>query len=463
MEDKNSQSFRGVIEGIIGQIARVERKSDKKAGLFEILISPQDPQVKLEVVSHSGRDVFCLILKESERLKRGMEVKGTGESLRVSVGREILGRVIDLFGKPLDEKKGEPLSSFSRSIYSSPPSIGLLEISRRILETGIKAIDFLVPILEGTKIGIVGGAGVGKTVLMTELFHNLIKKHKGIGVFAGVGERIREGHELYEKLRQMGVLPRIVMILGQMNENAAIRFKTALAGVTIAEYIRDEEKEDVLFFMDNMFRYIQAGGEISSLLGFPLSEQGYQATLQSEISEIQDRLVSTKSGKITSFQTVYVPADDLTDLAVSSIISSLDSAIILSREAASLGLYPPIDISLSSSSAVSIKIISKDHLDALTEFRSYFERYKRLVHIVAIVGEGELSLQDQLIYRRTQKIINYLTQNLFTVESQTGQKGVYVPFEETLKDIKLILSGKLDDVPQEKFLYISSLKESKII
>lgn len=462
MEDKESQNFIGVIEGIIGQIAIVEGKSSKKAESSEILISPQDPEIKLEAIFHSGRDVFCLILCESQKLERGMRVIGTGECLRVPVGRKILGRVIDLFGKPLDQKE-EELPSLSFSIYSSPPPISVLETSRNILETGIKALDFLTPILEGSKIGIVGGAGVGKTVLMTELLHNLIGKHKGVGVFTGVGERIREGHELYKKLSEMGVLSKIAIVLGQMNENAAIRFRSALAGVTIAEYFRDEEKEDVLFFMDNIFRYIQAGGEISSLLGLPLSEQGYQATLQSEISEIQDRLVSTKNGKITSFQTVYVPADDLTDVAVSSILSSLDTAIVLSREAASLGFYPPIDMDLSSSSAISMKIISKEHFETLTEFRSYFERYRKLSHIIAIVGEAELSLEDQLVYRRTQKVINYLTQNLFTVEAQTGKKGVYVPFKETLRDIRLILSGKLDDVPQEKLLYISSFKESGII
>lgn len=462
MEDKKESQFIGIVEGVIGQVARVERKSKKKAELFEILVSPSNPEIKLEVVSHSGRDIFCLILCESQKLERGMKVEGTGESLRVPVGREILGRVIDIFGRPLDKKK-EKLPIISRSIYSPPPPLGVLDTSKKVLETGIKAVDFLTPLLEGSKIGIVGGAGVGKTVLMTELLHNLIKKHKGVGVFAGVGERIREGHELYQRLLEMGVFSKIVMILGQMNENAAIRFRTALAGVTIAEYFRDKEREDVLFFMDNMFRYVQAGGEVSSLLGLPLSEQGYQATLQSEISEIQDRLVSTRNGKITAFQTVYVPADDLTDAAVSSIISSLDSAIVLSREAASLGLYPPIDMSLSSSAAISMRVISKDHLEALKEFRSYFERYKRLSHIVAIIGEAELSLEDQLIYRRTQKIINYLTQNLFTVESQTGKKGVFVPFKETLRDIRLILSGKLDDVSPEKFLYISSLREAQII
>jgi F-type H+-transporting ATPase subunit beta len=327
-----------------------------------------------------------------------------------------------------------------------------------VLETGIKALDFLSPFLEGGKIGFIGGAGTGKTILMTELIHNITAGQSGVTIFAGVGERIREGQELYQRLSESKVMQNTVMILGQMNENAAIRFRSALAGVSLAEYFRDEEKKDVLFFIDNMFRYIQAGTEIATLFGTTPSEQAYQATMQSEISNLQDRLVSTKDATITSIQTVYVPSDEITDVAVNTIMSFLSTAVVLSRSTAQLGIYPPIDLSLSSSSALSKEIIGNDHYQVITAFRQFLDRYNELSHIVAIVGESELSPTDQLIYNRVKKVINYLTQPFFVTEAHTGRKGVYVPRQKTVLDIKAILSGKIDQIPTEKLLYIGALE-----
>lgn len=457
MDDKFQ--MRGYIKSAIGQIAEVEVDSPNPPSAFEILTSPDDNSVKLEVFLQSNNSVFCLILSESSKLYRNMPVVGTGSGLKIPV-ENVLGRAINLFGLPQDGQ-GDLNSAIFKPIYSKSPPLSTVRPSIEILETGIKVLDFLTPFTKGGKIGFIGGAGVGKTIIMTELIHNVTLKHSGVSVFAGVGERIREGQELYQRLTEAKVLDQTALIFGQMNENAGIRFRVALAAATIAEYHRDSLKKDVLFFMDNMFRYVQAGNELSTLLGTIPSEQAYQATMQTEISSLEDRLVATENGSITSIQTVYIPADEITDAAVTAIMSFLDNAVVLSRNVAETGIYPPVDLSASSSSIVSRSILGDVHYDTLIEFQRLLDRYNKLSHIVAIIGESELSGDDEKLYKRAQKVINYLSQPFFVTEAQTGRKGAYVTKQTTIKDIKSILNGQLDTVPSEKFLFLGPLEDLK--
>ncbi|MBI3486109.1 F0F1 ATP synthase subunit beta [Candidatus Daviesbacteria bacterium] len=451
----------GKIIGIDSQIAKVFVETDNLPEFLEVLTSPEDSSVKLEVYSESKNLIYCLILSNPLKLYRSMPVISTHSRLTIPVGSNVLGRIINLFGEVQDDKLGFKIQK-SQSIYAKAPPLNVLKGNLEIIETGIKAVDFLTPLIKGGKIGFVGGPGVGKTILLTEILHNITKQHTGVSVFAGVGERIREGQELYQRLQISGVLEKTVMIVGQMNENAAIRFRVALAAATLAEYFRDQEKKDVLFFIDNMFRFIQAGNEVSALLGIPSSEQGYQATMQTEISQLQDRLISTQNGSITSLQTVYLPSDETSDAAVNSLMSFLDTAIVLSRSIAELGLYPPVDMLESTSSTLSRTILGDEHFVVLTQFQQLLDNYDKLSHIVAIVGESELSVENQILYNRTKKVINYLTQAFFSTEVNTGRKGVYVPRVNTIKDIKLILSGKLDSIPTEKFLYIGALEKTRL-
>jgi len=456
-------SAKGTIISVNGQIAQVEIEDDIFPMLSEILISPDDPSVVLEVFSQSQTHVFCQILSNPDKLFRGMRVLGSGSDLKIPVGKTCLGRVIDVFGTPRDTL-GPINKAAQASIYSKAPSLNIVKVSFEILETGIKAIDFLTPVEKGGKVGFIGGAGVGKTILLTELLHNITATQKNVySIFAGVGERIREGQELYQRLKESGVLPKTVIVLGQMNENAAIRFRVAQAAVAQAEYFRDELKSDVLFFIDNMFRFVQAGSEVATLLGTIPSEQAYQATLQTEISTLEDRLISTENGAITSFQNVYVPADEITDAGVVAVTSFLDTAVVLSRSVAQKGIYPPIDLFQSSSSTLSKVVLGEAHFKAFTQFQQLLDNYNKLLHIVAIVGEEELSAENRILYNRTKKIINYLTQPFFMTEKQTGKKGVAIPRETTIKDIEMILSGSLDNIPAEKFMFIGSLADAKII
>lgn len=453
----------GIIKSVNGQIAEVEITSEIEPVMLEIMTSQEDTSVKLEVYIQSRDVISCLILSNPRHLYRGMKVYGTGKDLQIPLGPTILGKAINLFGEGIT-KKDAYAAETSMSIYAKSPSINVLGGKFEILETGIKAIDFLTPIFKGGKVGFVGGAGVGKTILITEMIHNITSKQQIVSVFAGVGERIREGQELYHRLEESKVLDSTVIILGQMNENASVRFRVALAAITIAEYFRDVQKKDVLFFIDNMFRFLQAGNEVSAVLGMIPSDQGYQPTLQSEISHVEDRLISTENGNITSIQTIYVPSDETTDPAVSAIMSFLDSSIVLSRSVAQQGIYPPLDVFQSTSSAASSKIvIGVEHFSALTDFQRMLDNYSRLSHIVAIVGESELSAENRILYSRTKKVINYLTQPFFMTQEQTGQKGVYVPRETTVKDISIILAGKLDDIPNEKLMFIGSLKDIGIV
>lgn len=458
----NKPSVWGKVEMVQGQIAQVKIESDNFPETSEILTCPNDLSVKLEVYYQDNNLAYCLILSKPTSLYRNMSIVGTGSELEIPVSDAVLGRVINLFGVPQDGQG--PINSTSKSpIYTKAPSLNIARAGSKILETGIKAIDFLTPFLEGGKIGFIGGAGVGKTILMTELIHNITVEHHGVSIFAGVGERIREGQELFQRLKESKVMDSTVMILGQMNENAAIRFRVGLAAASLAEYFRDIQKRDVLFFIDNMFRFVQAGNEVSTLLGTIPSEQAYQATLQSEVSSLEDRLISTDNGSITSIQTVYVPSDELTDAGVNTIMSFLDTAVVLSRSVAQMGIYPPVDIFQSSSSNLSRNLLGNEHYEVFTKFQELLERYNKLSHIVAIVGEAELSSEDQVIFARVKKIINYLTQPFFVTEAQTGRKGAYVPKATTVADIKTILMGKIDEVSDEKLMYIGALADLKDI
>lgn len=456
-----STGVTGIVRSVKGQIAQVQITSEIYPTLNEILTSPKDPRIRLEVLNQNEDMVACLALSNHAALYRSMPVVSTGTTLRIPIGEAVLGRVLNLFGEPQDGKG--PLAPAARTpIYAKTPSLNVIRGTFQLLETGIKAIDFPTPFMKGGKIGFIGGAGVGKTILMTELIHNITQSHSGVSVFAGVGERIREGQELYQRLIESKVMDKTVMVLGQMNESAAVRFRVALAATSIAEYFRDQQQKDILFFVDNMFRFVQAGNELSTLLGVTPSEQAYQATMQTEVSSLEDRLVPTERGSITSIQAVYVPADEITDAAVNTIMSFLNSVIVLSRSITQMGLYPPVDLQLSSSS-VNKNIIGQEHFTVLTAFRQMLDRYNQLSHIVAIMGESELSTADQLLYNRVKKVVHYLTQPFFVTEEQTGRKGVYVPRQTAVSDIGLILSGKLDEIPNEKFLYIGSLKDAKLV
>jgi F-type H+-transporting ATPase subunit beta len=448
------QTTIGIIIEVNGQIANV-RITGEPPAINQILVPKTTPNILLEVIRQYEGLVDCLILTDQSLVNRGMEVINTQSPLTIPIGQALLGRVVDLFGNPLDGK-GEIETSQKLGIYNKPPSLNVVSSSTQILETGIKAIDFLAPFYKGGKVGFIGGAGVGKTILITELMHNISTQDSGVSVFAGVGERIREGQELYQRLSEAKVMAKTVMVLGQMNENAAIRFRVAYGATTIAEYFRDQGK-DVLFFIDNIFRFVQSGNELSALMGILPSEQSYQASLQTEVSVLEDRLVSTNAGSITSIQTIYVPSDDLSDAGVNTAMSFLDTAIVLSRQVSQEGLYPPVDISLSRSSAISINSLGTEHYQVLTSFQQLMIEYQKLSRIVSIVGESELTHNDLLLFTRAKKAINYLTQPFFVTESQSGRKGVYVPRQTTIKDIKNILKGNYDNISEDKFLFIGGL------
>ncbi len=458
----NPNKYIGRIRSVNGQIIKIELGGEDQPELGEVLTTKEDPSIRMEVYSFAGNIVNCLSISEPSKTYRNMTVISTGNPLLIPVGSKVLGRVMNLFGGD-EDGKGQITADRYMPIYSNAPTFNVLQSSTQILETGIKAIDFVSPFIKGGKVGFVGGAGVGKTVLVSELIHNITNSTQGVAVFAGVGERTREGHELAENLDISKVLDKVALIFGQMGENAAVRFRVASAAASIAEYFRDVEKRDVLFFIDNIYRFVQAGNEVSTLLGTIPSEQGYQATLQTELGALEERLVSTVNASITSIQTIYVPSDDLTDPGVSSLISYLDSIITLSRSVAQLGLYPAVDLLQSSSSVLSISaIIGEQHYNLITQFQQLINRYNQLSRIVAILGTSELSARDQISFNRAKRLTNYLTQPFFVTQDQTGRKGVFVPKQQTLDDIQLILTGKMDNMPEDKFLYIGSLKDAHL-
>lgn len=456
-KDTEPTSF-GRIRAVYGQIVEVTWEAGELPKVGEVLSLEDGDGIKVEVLYPAKEFLVCINLSDAAKVHRNGRVVSTGESLMMPVGDEVLGRVIDLFGQPQDGL-GELKATKKKPIYEGRLPVDSVASGKGILETGIKAIDFLTPFVRGGKIGFLGGAGVGKTILLTELIHNVTRDHKGVSVFAGVGERIREGQELYQRLADTKVLSQTAMVVGQMNENAVVRFRIGLAAATVAEHFRDEEKRDVLFFIDNMYRYVQAGNEVGTLLGMIPSEQGYQATLFSDLATLEDRLVSTENAAITSVQTVFLPADDVSDAGVVAIMSFLDTTIVLSRTVAQMGIYPPIDLTLTAMSSLARGLVTPEHRDVLTEFQKQLDHYNKLSHIVAIVGESELSARDQQFYHRVKKVVNYLTQPFFSTEDQTGRKGVVVPMAKAVGDVKAIISGQVDKVPDEKLLYIGTLDD----
>lgn len=450
----------GRIVAILGDVIEVSF-SGKKPNRHEVLTLAEDPTVNLEVYSSAAGDsVYCISFSDPTKLYRGAKVARLYETINVPVGSQLLGRVLDVFGRPVDGK-GSLKTKKTKSIYASPPNLQTIKVSREILETGIKVIDFFMPFLKGGKIGLFGGAGVGKTLMLTELIHNVAVYHKGISVFAGVGERIREAQELIENLSQNNVLENVTLVLGQMNERPAVRYRVGYSAVSIAEHFRDELKKDVLFFVDNAYRLVQAGNELSTLLNTIPSEDGYQATLTSDIGIFQERLVSSAGGTITTVEAVYVPADDFTDSGVQALMPYFDSSVFLSRMVAEENRRPSVDILSSRSSLIEPSIIGHDHYDAYLATQRILSRYVYIDRVVSIAGEQELSPDDRLIYNRAKKLLNYLTQYFFTAANQTGKEGVYVKKQDVISDIADILAGKVDNWPAEKLLYVSNLSQIK--
>ncbi len=449
----------GKVISIKGQIVEVEFEGEAPA-IHDVLVYEKDENVRLEVYSSATpTSYFCFSMGNPKLLHRGSVMFNTRQSLQIPVGDEILGRVMDILGQPLDDK-GELIAKTKREIFGTEVAFDELIPPTSILETGLKVLDFFAPILMGGKVGLFGGAGVGKTVLLTEIIHNVVSQQQGkaISVFAGVGERAREGQELYLDLKESGVMDLSTLIFGQMGENPVARFRTAFGGVTVAEYFRDVMHKKVLFFVDNVFRFAQAGYELSTLMNTIPSEGGYQSTLTSEMAAFHERLVSHKDGSITTFETVYVPSDDITDNAVQAIFPYLDSNIVLSRAIYQEGRFPAIDLLSSQSSGLNVEFVGQKHYDTLIETQNLLKKAVSLERIVSLVGESELSASDQLIYKRSKIIKNYMTQPMFVVELQTGKPGQYVKIADTVDDARAILDGQYDAYEPEKFLYIGTLK-----
>ena len=416
-------------------------------------------ELTVEVASNIGDNIVRTIaLGSTNGLKRGVVVKNTGETISVPVGKECLGRVLNVLGQPID-KRGELKNKHTMSIHRSPPQLIEQSIDLETFETGIKAIDLLAPYMKGGKVGLFGGAGVGKTVVIMELIHNVALKHSGTSVFSGVGERTREGTDLWLEMQESNVIDKTILVYGQMNESPGSRLRVALTGLTQAEYFRDKEGQDVLFFIDNIYRFTQAGSEVSALLGRLPSAVGYQPTLATDIGELQERIVSMKKGSITSVQAVYVPADDLTDPAPVAIFPHLDAATVLSRDIASLGIYPAIDPLDSTSRMLDPKIVGHEHYDVANRVQNILQRYKNLKDIIAILGIDELSDEDKLIVFRARKIQKFFSQPFFVAEQFTSLKGKYVSVQETVQGFKEILDGKHDDVPEQAFYMAGSIQD----
>lgn len=454
--------IKGNVLSIKGDIVEVEFLEDKP-NIHDLLICEDDESIKLEVYSSStDTSFYCLALTSVTQLHRGSPIISTLTPLKIPVGSEILGRIIDVFGEPQDGKDAITTKE-TKSIYATNNSFNEIIAPKEILQTGIKAIDFFSPILKGGKVGLFGGAGVGKTMLLTEIIHNVVILHKenNVSIFAGVGERIREGQELYETLSESDVLQSVSLIYGQMGEKPAIRLRTAIAGVAIAEYFRDIVGKNVLLFLDNVFRYAQAGYELATLMNTIPSEGGYQATLPSEMAEIHERLFSIAKNSLTTCEAIYMPSDDITDYAVQSVFPYLDSSIILSRFIYQEGRFPAIDLLSSTSSALTVDIVGAIHYHALLESQNLLKKADSLERVASLIGEGELSASDQIVYKRARILKNYMTQSFYVLENQTGREGVYVPLAETVADVRAILDGKYDDIDSNALLFCGGLKDIK--
>ncbi len=454
-------TIKGKIISVEGQIAEVEF-IDHAPRIHDLLILEDDHGVRLEVYASSARHTFfCFILAPSNLLRRGAFVINTGYPLTIAVGKELLGRVMDVFGQPLDGKPDFTAEGYL-PIYGASPAYNNITVHQEILETGLKIVDLFCPFIRGGKIGLLGGAGVGKTVMLTELIHNIVlREHEKevVSVFAGIGERTREGHELVEVLTQKDALKRVSVVLGPMGAPPALRVIGGYTAVTLVEYFRDYLQSDVLFFIDNVFRFAQAGNELSTVMRAIPSEDGYQATLSSELSTLHERLTSTTSGAVSTVEAVYIPNDDILDQAVQAVFSHLDSVVVFSRNVYQQQLLPAVDPLASYSSALNPQIAGELHYQTARDAQSLFKRAIALERVASLVGESELSPEDRLIYQRSIKLRNYLTQDLFVLEDQTSSPGKFIPRETMIGDVNRILRGDCDEISPEKFLYIGSLDE----
>lgn len=453
----------GKIVQIVGAVLDIRFEDEKNLpnllNALEIKLENGN-KIVAEVAQHIGNDtVRCIAMSATDGLVRGMEAVDTGAPISVQVGNETLGRVFNVLGEAIDLKPMPEGVSLS-PIHKEAPAYDELETKAEILETGIKVVDLLAPYLKGGKIGLFGGAGVGKTVLIQELINNIAKQHGGISVFSGVGERTREGNDLYGEMTESGVINKTAMVFGQMNEPPGARMRVALTGLTMAEHFRDQEGQDVLLFIDNIFRFTQAGSEVSALLGRMPSAVGYQPTLATEMGALQERITSTKKGSITSVQAVYVPADDLTDPAPATTFSHLDAKTVLSRQISSLGIYPAVDPLESTSRVLDPNIVGKEHYEVARGVQSILQRYRELQDIIAILGMDELSDEDKVTVARARKIQRFLSQPFTVGEQFTGIPGVYVPVKESIRGFKEILDGKHDDLPESAFLFVGTIEDA---
>ena len=428
--------------------------------LNAIEIDNNGAKLVVEVAQHIGDDlVRCIAMGSTDGLVRGMEAVDTGASIKVPVGEQTLGRIFNLLGEAVDNKP-QPETEEKWEIHRPAPTFEEQEASNEVLETGIKVVDLICPYLKGGKIGLFGGAGVGKTVLIMELINNVAKQHGGISVFTGVGERTREGNDLYREMMESGVINKTALVYGQMNEPPGARMRVALSGLTMAEYFRDKMGQDVLLFIDNIFRFTQAGSEVSALLGRMPSAVGYQPTLATEMGALQERITSTKKGSITSVQAVYVPADDLTDPAPATTFAHLDATTVLSRNIASMGIFPAVDPLDSTSRILTPDILGQEHYDVARAVQAILQRYNELQDIIAILGMDELSDEDKLTVSRARKIQRFLSQPFSVAEQFTGYEGKYVPLKETIRGFKEIIEGKHDDLPESAFLFVGTIDEA---
>ncbi|MBF0594657.1 MAG: F0F1 ATP synthase subunit beta [Candidatus Omnitrophica bacterium] len=415
----------------------------------------------LEVAQQIGNNtVRCIALGATDGLVRGMKVRDTEAPVRVPVGPQTLGRIFNVLGKTIDNKGPVPNPEKTLPIHRDAPSFEEQLAITQILSTGIKVLDLLAPLPRGGKIGLFGGAGVGKTVVVMELIRTIATEHGGVSVFAGVGERTREGNELYLELKESGVMDKTALVFGQMNEPPGARFRVGMSALTMAEYFRDEERKDVLLFIDNVFRFVQAGSEVSTLLGRMPSAVGYQPSLATEVAQLEERIATTRQGSITSVQAVYVPADDLTDPAPATVFAHLDAKIVLSRQIAELGLYPAVDPLDSSSRMLDPHIIGEDHYQVAIQVQKILQRYKDLRDIISILGIDELAEEDKLIVYRARKVQRFFSQPFFVAENFTGMKGRYIKLEDTIKGFKMIIEGKLDDLPEQAFYMVGTIEEA---
>lgn len=451
---------KGIIQQIIGPVIDIKFDEEQMPNLLNAIhIEQNGKTIVAEVEQHIGADqARCIALSSTDGMYRGMEATDTGEPIKVPVGKEVLGRLFNVLGETIDEKGPVEAERYD-AIHRPAPDYKDQDTSSVIFETGIKVIDLLAPYTKGGKVGLFGGAGVGKTVLIQELINNIAKEHGGISVFAGVGERTREGNDLYYEMQESGVIDKTAMVFGQMNEPPGARMRVAETGLTMAEYFRDQEHQNVLLFIDNIFRFTQAGSEVSALLGRMPSAVGYQPTLATEMGELQERIASTKNGSVTSVQAVYVPADDLTDPAPATTFAHLDATTVLSRKIVEQGIYPAVDPLESTSRILEADVVGEEHYDVARRVQEYLQKYKELQDIIAILGMEELSEEDKKVVARARKIQKFLSQPFHVAEVFTGIAGKYVPLKETIRGFKMIVDGEMDEYPENAFFNVGTIDE----